>query len=157
MLCVLCYMQGLRQHADDPALQQAWRTVKQQAKQRAAAKIQALTGVKVNPNALFDIQVGNPFLFCFALLTSGSAARAVRAMVDCGFACGCLAVLCTLFNVAATAANGSSGSAFAGAACLPMHGGVRAIMLPGQLTKPLGLIIACIRSFYCMQHLLWFG
>jgi starch phosphorylase len=50
-------MQGLREHADDPALQQAWRTVKQQAKQRAAAKIAALTGVKVSPNALFDIQV----------------------------------------------------------------------------------------------------
>jgi glucan phosphorylase len=50
-------LQGLREHADDPALQQAWRTVKQQAKQRAAAKIQALTGVKVSPNALFDIQV----------------------------------------------------------------------------------------------------
>ncbi|WIA33199.1 hypothetical protein OEZ86_006345 [Tetradesmus obliquus] len=50
-------LKGLRAHADDPALQQAWRTVKQQAKQRAAAKIHALTGVKVSPNALFDIQI----------------------------------------------------------------------------------------------------
>eukprot|EP00878_Enallax_costatus_P000865 GHUV01000991.1.p1 GENE.GHUV01000991.1~~GHUV01000991.1.p1 ORF type:complete len:874 (+),score=316.12 GHUV01000991.1:204-2825(+) len=48
---------GLRPHADDPQLQAKWRAVKQQAKQRAAAKIQQLTGVKLNPNALFDIQV----------------------------------------------------------------------------------------------------
>lgn len=50
-------MQGLRVHADDPQLQAKWRAVKAQAKERAAAKIQQLTGVKVNPNALFDIQV----------------------------------------------------------------------------------------------------
>jgi len=31
--------------------------VKHQNKERAATKIQALTGVKINPNALFDIQV----------------------------------------------------------------------------------------------------
>jgi hypothetical protein len=59
--------QGLRQYATDPALQQAWRTVKQQAKQRAAAKIHALTGVKVSPNALFDIQVRRG---CWWLLAS---------------------------------------------------------------------------------------
>ena len=34
-----------------------WREVKHQAKERAAAKILALTGVKVNPDSLFDIQV----------------------------------------------------------------------------------------------------
>lgn len=39
--------------------------MKQQAKQRAAAKIHALTGVKVSPNALFDIQVGHACVWCY--------------------------------------------------------------------------------------------
>ena len=51
------HLQGLRQHADDPAFQQKWRDVKLAAKEKAAKKIEALTGVKVNPNAMLDIQI----------------------------------------------------------------------------------------------------
>eukprot|EP00879_Flechtneria_rotunda_P002992 GHRR01003210.1.p1 GENE.GHRR01003210.1~~GHRR01003210.1.p1 ORF type:complete len:957 (+),score=328.75 GHRR01003210.1:132-3002(+) len=53
----LSQLEGLRNHANDPKLQAAWRAVKAQAKQRAAAKIHDLTGVKVNPSAVFDVQV----------------------------------------------------------------------------------------------------
>jgi glucan phosphorylase len=52
-----CPPQGLRSHADDPELQKAWRDVKAKAKAKCAAKIKELTGVEVNTNALFDIQV----------------------------------------------------------------------------------------------------
>ncbi|GIL74061.1 hypothetical protein Vretimale_4977 [Volvox reticuliferus] len=50
-------LKGLRAHADDPAFQAEWREVKHAAKVKAAALIQRLTGVKVNTNAMFDIQV----------------------------------------------------------------------------------------------------
>ncbi|KXZ53126.1 hypothetical protein GPECTOR_7g1017 [Gonium pectorale] len=50
-------LRELRKHADDPAFQEQWRAVKQSAKVKAAALIQRLTGVKVNTNAMFDIQV----------------------------------------------------------------------------------------------------
>eukprot|EP00891_Asterochloris_glomerata_P002508 jgi/Astpho2/2508/fgenesh1_pm.00048_%23_17_t len=50
-------LQGLRDHADDPAFQKKWQEVKLLAKQKAARKIEALTGVTVNPNALLDIQI----------------------------------------------------------------------------------------------------
>ena len=39
-------MQGLRDHADDPAFQKKWQEVKLLAKQKAARKIEALTGVQ---------------------------------------------------------------------------------------------------------------
>lgn len=51
------YIQLLRDHADDPGMQEEWQAVKAAAKKRAAAKIESLTGIKVNPNALFDVQV----------------------------------------------------------------------------------------------------
>jgi starch phosphorylase len=51
-------LQRLRDSAGDAALQEEWFSVKAQAKKRAAAKIESLTGIKVNPNALFDVQVG---------------------------------------------------------------------------------------------------
>jgi starch phosphorylase len=68
-------LQGLRQHADDPAFQQKWRDVKLAAKEKAAKKIEALTGVKVNPNAMLDIQIKRiheykpSCLMCWALST----------------------------------------------------------------------------------------
>jgi hypothetical protein len=52
-------LQRLRDSADSPALHEEWFSVKAQAKKRAAAKIESLTGIKVNPNALFDVQVGS--------------------------------------------------------------------------------------------------
>lgn len=56
--CVPSVLQRLRDSADDAALHEEWFSVKAQAKKRAAAKIESLTGIKVNPNALFDVQVG---------------------------------------------------------------------------------------------------
>lgn len=53
----LSQLEGLRAHADDKEFHKAWRAVKNAAKERAAAKIEALTGVKVSPTALFDVQV----------------------------------------------------------------------------------------------------
>lgn len=55
--CAVC-VQRLRDYADDPQLQEQWREVKAIAKKKAAARIESLTGVKVNPEALFDVQVG---------------------------------------------------------------------------------------------------
>ncbi|HXE75758.1 MAG TPA: glycogen/starch/alpha-glucan phosphorylase [Candidatus Xenobia bacterium] len=43
--------------ADDPAFRKAWYEVKQQNKQALAAAIEKRTGVKVDPESLFDIQV----------------------------------------------------------------------------------------------------
>lgn len=59
---MLCWgvLQLLRDHADDAAFQTEWMEVKALAKKRAAAKIESLTGTKVNPNALFDVQVRLP-------------------------------------------------------------------------------------------------
>jgi starch phosphorylase len=42
--------------ADDPEFQRQWRAVKLTAKRRLAALIEPRTGVKVNPESLFDIQ-----------------------------------------------------------------------------------------------------
>ena len=50
-------LQGLEAHADDPQFQAKWRDVKLEAKGRALAKIEELTGVKLRPDALLDIQV----------------------------------------------------------------------------------------------------
>ena len=50
-------LQGLRKHADDEAFQAKWAEIKLSNKRRLAAKIEELTGVKVNPEALFDVQV----------------------------------------------------------------------------------------------------
>jgi len=48
---------ALRPLADDPELQAKWRTVKQTAKAKAAAKILGWTGVEVSTDAMFDVQV----------------------------------------------------------------------------------------------------
>lgn len=50
-------LQGLRQHAEDPEFQQKWQEVKLIAKTKAVAKISALTGIKLSPDALLDVQV----------------------------------------------------------------------------------------------------
>ena len=42
-----CCVQGLKQHADDPAFQEKWRMVKQTAKAKAMAKVAELSGVQV--------------------------------------------------------------------------------------------------------------
>ena len=41
------WLQGLRQYADDKAFQEKWRSVKQQAKAKAMAKVSELSGVQV--------------------------------------------------------------------------------------------------------------
>jgi starch phosphorylase len=48
---------GLRPHADDPAFRAEWAAVKRAAKERLAAVIAEQCGVRVSPDALFDIQV----------------------------------------------------------------------------------------------------
>lgn len=71
--CVmLCWgvLQLLRDRADDTAFQTEWMEVKALAKKRAAAKIESLTGTKVNPNALFDVQVRLPGHVSQALIAS---------------------------------------------------------------------------------------
>ena len=50
-------LRKLEDAASDPDFQQRWRQVKLENKQRLAALIRQRTGVAVNPEALFDIQV----------------------------------------------------------------------------------------------------
>ena len=50
-------LSDLRLHCDDPAFQAKWAAVKRENKLRLAELVKAKTGVDVNPNALFDIQV----------------------------------------------------------------------------------------------------
>jgi starch phosphorylase len=50
-------LQKLEPLADDAGFRQAWRQVKQANKQALAAHIRERTGVRVDPEALFDIQV----------------------------------------------------------------------------------------------------
>ena len=56
-LKALC-LQGLREHADDPAFQEKWREVKQIAKAKAVERIAHITGEEIPSHALLDIQVG---------------------------------------------------------------------------------------------------
>jgi len=50
-------LRGLERHADDAVFRQEWRRVKRQNKERLAAMLLARTGVTVDPDSLFDIQV----------------------------------------------------------------------------------------------------
>ena len=50
-------MQGLKSKADDKEFQGKWQAMKLQAKQKAAKRVEELTGVTLNPNALMDVQV----------------------------------------------------------------------------------------------------
>ncbi|KAG8933695.1 Non-essential glycogen phosphorylase [Tulasnella sp. 417] len=53
----LSKLEGLLAHIDDPAFQKKWADVKLQNKQRLAQFIEQTMGVKLNPSALFDVQV----------------------------------------------------------------------------------------------------
>lgn len=50
-------LEGLLQHADDPAFQKKWAVVKRQNKERLAHFVEKLMGVKVDADAMFDVQV----------------------------------------------------------------------------------------------------
>ncbi|MFH8135878.1 maltodextrin phosphorylase [Pantoea osteomyelitidis] len=50
-------LKGLEPYADDPAFRQRYRQIKQDNKVRLAAYIERLTGIKVSPDALFDVQI----------------------------------------------------------------------------------------------------
>ncbi len=50
-------LRKLEPHADDPEFRREWREVKLSNKRRLAALIAERTGIKVNPESLFDVQV----------------------------------------------------------------------------------------------------
>ncbi len=50
-------LEGLERVADEPAFQERWRRIKRRNKEVLAAQIRTRTGVSVDPDALFDIQV----------------------------------------------------------------------------------------------------
>lgn len=50
-------LRGLESYADDPAFRRQWRAVKRANKARMAEYVTATTGVELNPDWLFDIQV----------------------------------------------------------------------------------------------------
>lgn len=50
-------LQGLNAHKSDPAFQQQFRDIKRANKTRLAAHIEKTTGIIVNPDSLFDVQV----------------------------------------------------------------------------------------------------
>jgi len=53
----LTKLEGLLAHIDDPVFQKKWADVKLQNKQRLSHFIEQTMGVKLNPHALFDVQV----------------------------------------------------------------------------------------------------
>ncbi|KAJ8761099.1 hypothetical protein K2173_000778 [Erythroxylum novogranatense] len=48
---------GLREHAADAELYREWKTVRMVNKMRLAEYIEAMSGIKVNVNAMFDVQI----------------------------------------------------------------------------------------------------
>ena len=50
-------LRGLEKFADDPAFQQRWRGVKRENKARLADYVAAKTGIELNPDWMFDVQV----------------------------------------------------------------------------------------------------
>jgi starch phosphorylase len=50
-------LRGLERYADDPSFQQRWRAVKRENKARLAALVAAKTGIELNPDWMFDVQV----------------------------------------------------------------------------------------------------
>jgi len=53
----LAQLKRLEAHADDAAFQEKWRTIKRSNKEALAQRIRSRTGIVVDPDALFDIQV----------------------------------------------------------------------------------------------------
>jgi starch phosphorylase len=53
----LTQLDALAAHADDAGFQEAWRAIRRDNKASLAARIVSATGIDVDPNALFDIQV----------------------------------------------------------------------------------------------------
>lgn len=53
----LTKLNKLVEFADDPAFQKKWAAVKQANKDRLAKHVENTLGIKVNTNALFDVQV----------------------------------------------------------------------------------------------------
>jgi starch phosphorylase len=56
----IAHLEDLRElegHADDAGFREQWRAVKLNAKQRLAERVQAKTGIVLDPETLFDIQV----------------------------------------------------------------------------------------------------
>ena len=53
----LTKLEGLLAHADDPKFQDRWAAVKLQNKERLALFVERQLGVKVDANALFDVQI----------------------------------------------------------------------------------------------------
>ena len=47
----------MKKKADDKEFQGKWQAMKLQAKEKAAKKIEELTGIHLNPKALMDVQV----------------------------------------------------------------------------------------------------
>ncbi|TFY77698.1 hypothetical protein EWM64_g6310 [Hericium alpestre] len=50
-------LEGLLDHVDDPLLQKRWEFVKRYNKERLAMFVEKLMGVKVDANAMFDVQI----------------------------------------------------------------------------------------------------
>jgi glycogen phosphorylase len=50
-------LEGLLAHADDPQFQERWAAVKHQNKERLALYVERQLGIKVDANALFDVQI----------------------------------------------------------------------------------------------------
>ncbi|HFD80378.1 MAG TPA: glycogen/starch/alpha-glucan phosphorylase [Gammaproteobacteria bacterium] len=50
-------LRELEQHADDAAFQERWRSVKRGARSRLADVVRRKTGIRLDPDSLFDIQV----------------------------------------------------------------------------------------------------
>jgi starch phosphorylase len=53
----LTRLRGLERYADDPSFQQRWRAVKRENKARLADYVTAKTGIELNPDWMFDVQV----------------------------------------------------------------------------------------------------
>jgi starch phosphorylase len=55
--CDLDRLQALEEFADDPGFQKAFRSVKRENKQRLATLVQETTGVRIDPESMFDVHV----------------------------------------------------------------------------------------------------
>jgi len=50
-------LEGLLAHVDDPQFRERWAAVKHQNKERLALYVERQLGIKVDANALFDVQI----------------------------------------------------------------------------------------------------